>query len=439
MPTSLKRIADKAKREKQYRFENLYGLLNEDFLRETFKQLNKQAASGVDHVDYRKYEENLDENLKDLVERLKRKKYRAKLVKRKNIPKDGGKVRPLGIPVLEDKLLQTATSRILQAIFEEDFLRSSYGYRPNVGVHDARRKVTSKLQYGKFGYVVEADIQGFFSNLDHEWLLRMLRERINDGVFLGLIRKWLKAGVLEEDNSVLYPESGTPQGGSVSPVLANVYLHYVLDLWFQKVFCKRCEGEAYLVRYADDFIVMFQYRKEAERFYRVFPQRLAMFGLTLAKEKTRIVNFNRFRKDENNHFDFLGFEFRWGTNRVGKDQLYTWTSLKKLKASLKNLTQWCRENRNLGTRAIFEALNRKLRGYYNHYGIRGNAPRLRKFFYAAMRILRKWLNRRSQRRSCSWKKFFIWLKVFKVETPKITHKRPANEQLSFKGAAFRFC
>lgn len=407
-------------------------MLNEEMLKNAYRQLNKKAASGVDRVDAIEYGKNLDSNISELVERLKKKTYRAKLVRRKNIPKDGGKLRPLGIPVTEDKLLQTAVSNILQSIFEANFLNSSYGYRPNLGVHDARKKLTSKLQYGKFGYVVEADIRSYFTSIDHEILLDMLRQRVNDEAFLGLIRKWLKAGVLEEDHSILYPETGSPQGGSVSPVLANVYLHYALDLWFQKVVWKQSEGNAYLVRYADDFVCVFQYRHDTERFYRALPKRLATFGLTLAEEKTRVLPFSRFRKSENRSFDFVGFEFRWGTNRAGKDQLYTWTSLKKLKAALKKFSQWCRENRNLGTRAIFEALNRKLRGYYNHYGVRGNAPRLKQFFYAAMRILRKWLNRRSQKRGCSWKKFFIWLKVFKVETPRITHKRPANEQLSFK-------
>lgn len=214
-------------------------------------------------------------------------------------------------------------------------------------------------------------------------------------------------------------------------MLSNVYLHYGLDWWFQKAVWQECEGEACFVRYADDFVCLFQYRKEAERFFANLPHRLAKFGRTLAKDKTRIVPFSRFRKQENHRFDFLGFEFRWGTNRTGKDQLQTPTSRTKLKASLKTFTQWCKQVRNLGTREIFEALNRKLRGYDNHYGIRGNLPRLQQFFWAAMRILRKAFNRRSQKRSCSWKKFWRWLKVYQGERPKITHRPPKNQQLQF--------
>jgi len=235
MPTSLQGIAEKAQSQKRYRFRNLYGMLNEELLKESWREIKKSAASGVDQISAQDYEQHLEENIRDLVERLKQKRYRAKLVKRHYIPKGNGKLRPLGIPAVEDKLLQVAATRLLAAIYEQDFLRCSYGYRPGVGALDAVDNLTVKLQFGRYKYVVEADIKGFFDNLDHDWRIRMLEERIEDRAFLGLIRKWLRAGILDTTGAIIHPVTGTPQGGVVSPVLSNVYLHYVLDVWFEKV------------------------------------------------------------------------------------------------------------------------------------------------------------------------------------------------------------
>ena len=258
MSTFLQGIAKKARAQPKHRFGNLYELLNEAYLRECWSDIRKDAASGVDHVSAEAYEQHLEENIHDLVERLKGKRYRAKLVKRHYIPKGNGQRRPLGIPAVEDKLLQRAVARILEAIYEQDFLRCSYGYRPNVGALDAVDKLTSKLQFGRYHCVVEADIQGFFDNIQHDWLIRRLAERLEDGALLRLIRKWLKAGVLETDGQVIHPATGTPQGGGISPILANVYLHYALDLWFQKVVKPGCRGEACLIRDADDYVAAFQ-------------------------------------------------------------------------------------------------------------------------------------------------------------------------------------
>ena len=247
-------------------------------------------------------------------------------------------MRPLGIPAIEDKQLQVAVKRILEAIYEQDFLRCSYGYRPGVGALDAVDKLTIKLQFGRYNFVVEADIKGFFDNVDHEWVIRMLEERIDDRPFLRLIKKWLKAGILEPDGKVIHPATGTPQGGIVSPILANVYLHYVLDLWFHKVVKKYCRGEACLIRYADDFVCAFQYQEDAERFYRVLGKRLGKFGLELSAEKTRVMKFSRDHQPGKTSFDFLGFEFRWGTDRGGRPHLKRRTSRKKLRRSLRNFT-----------------------------------------------------------------------------------------------------
>ena len=252
MQTSLRGISNRAGKDKEHRFGNLYGLLDENFLKWCFWQLKRDAAPGVDLVDFYEYQENLDENIADLVKRLKQKKYRAKLVRRRYIPKINGKLRPLGIPATDDKVLQFAVAKILEAIFEEDFLNVSYGYRPGTGPQDAVRDLTRKLQFGRYAHIVEADIKGFFDDIDHKWMIRMLEERVNDRPFLRLIQKWLKAGILDTSGKVIHPATGTPQGGIVSPILANVYLHYALDLWFEKRIKRRCNGEALIIRYADD-------------------------------------------------------------------------------------------------------------------------------------------------------------------------------------------
>jgi len=423
MSTFLQGIAKKAQEQPRHRFGNLYELLNERFIHECWRDIKKNAAYGVDRVSAKEYERNLNENICNLVERLKRKQYRAKLVRRQYIPKGDGKLRPLGIPAVEDKLLQLAVTRILGAIYEQDFLRCSYGYRPKIGALDAVDKLTVKLQFGRYNFVVEADIQGFFDNINHDWMIRMLEERIEDGALLRLIRKWLKAGVLDTSGEVLHPATGTPQGGIVSPILANVYLHYALDLWFHKVVRRCCRGEACLIRYADDFVCAFQYQEEAERFYQELEQRLTKFGLELSEEKTRVVPFSQHYALGNDSFDFLGFEFRWGKDRQAKPHLKRRTSRKKLRGSIKRFTQWCKEECRHGMKQLFKVLNAKLRGYYNYYGVIGNSASLGQFFTCAMKILFKWLNRRSQRKSYNWEGFRELLRHFRVEKPRII-KRP---------------
>lgn len=438
MSTFLQGIAKKAKERPGHRFGNLYELLNEDFLKECWQDIKKNAAYGIDRISASKYGENLDENVHDLVERLKGKRYRAKLVRRQYIPKGDGKLRPLGIPVVEDKLLQLAVTRILEAIYEQDFLRCSYGYRPNTGALDAVDKLTVKLQFGQYNFVVEADIQGFFDNIDHNWLIRMLEERIEDGAYLRLIRKWLKAGVLDTDGTVLHPTTGTPQGGVVSPVLANVYLHYALDLWFHKVVRKRCAGEACLIRYADDYVCAFQYEEDAKRFYRELKARLAKFGLDLSAAKTRVIPFSQNHSIGKTCFDFLGFEFRWGRDRKGKAHLKRRTSRKKLRDSIKNFTTWCKIECRQGLTQLFKLLNAKLRGYYNYYGIKGNSASLTQFYANVIKILFKWLNRRSQRHSYNWNGFRELLKYFCVEKPRIAARRPFSRPATL-GAFARKC
>jgi RNA-directed DNA polymerase len=427
MPTSLQGIAKKAQSQKQYRFRNLYGMLNEELLRESWREVKKHAAVGVDQISAQDYEQHLEENIQDLVERLKQKRYRAKLVKRHYLPKGNGKFRPLGIPGVEDKLLQVAVSRLLGAIYEQDFLPCSYGYRPGVGAGDAVDKLTVKLQFGYYHYVVEADIKGFFDNLDQEWLVRMLAERIEDRALLGLIRKWLRAGILDTTGAILHPVTGTPQGGVVSPVLSNVYLHYVLDLWFEKVIKPQCRGEACLLRYADDYLCAFESKVEAERFYAALGPRLEKFGLTLAAEKTRILPFSRHQPLGQGRFEFLGFEFYWGRDRGGKAHLKRRTARAKLRASLQRFTHWCRENRHRRLSELFTQVNSKLRGYYQYYGVHGNSTSLQQFFDGVVRRLLKWLNRRSQRPSYNWQGFTALLTHFKIERPRIVRHRQTRQ------------
>ena len=422
MPTSLQRIAEKSALHKEHRFQNLMILLTAGFLHWCWRKLNKKSAPGVDRVTAWQYKENLEGNIAKLVESVKGGWYRAKLVLRRFISKGGGRLRPLGIPATSDKLLQRAVTMILEAIYESIFLTCSFGYRPHIGALDAIKELSYQLQFRGYNYVVEADIRSFFDNINHDLLMEMLSKKIDDKPFLRLICKWLKAGVLEE-GKVINPLTGTPQGGIISPILANIYLHYVLDEWFEEVVKAHCRGEVYLCRYADDFVCLFQYEDDARRFYKALGLRLEKYGLSLAEDKTRMIRFSRLHMEDKTWFEFLGFEFRWGTNRAGKPQVLKRTSKKKFRNSLKRFSEWCKSNRNMRMTELFYKLNAKLRGYYNYYGVRGNYDSLASFFYHAVNILFKWLNRRSQRKSYKWVGFAELLKRFRIAKPRITEKK----------------
>jgi group II intron reverse transcriptase/maturase len=413
----------------------LYRRLNQDVLRLCFFRLRKDAASGVDGVTFQQYERNLEANLADLVGRLKRKAYRARLVRRKYIPKGGGKLRPLGIPVLEDKLLQMAVTQILLAIYEVDFLPCSYGYRPGVGAHDAIKALTDELQYGGHNFVVEADIKGFFDNLQWEWLERMLEQRIQDQALLNLIRKWLRAGILEEDGRVIHPQTGTPQGGVVSPVLANIYLHYALDLWFERVVRPQQQGRCRMIRYADDFVACFEYRHEADAFEKALKDRLAKFGLEVAADKTKTLRFGHNGGPHNGRFDFLGFEFYWEPDRQGKPRVKRRTATKKWRAGVQRMKAWVKTHRHQKLSRLMKTLKAKLQGTWNYYGLIGNYRRLMLFYDETCRTLHKWLNRRSQRPSLTWSAFNRMLARFQVPRPRIVEKNdqrmPCQRELSF--------
>jgi len=418
--TSLRGIATKAKTEGKHRFRDLYRCLNGAFLHECWKDLNKNAASGVDKVTAQAYEENLVANIQALVERLKTKRYRAKLVRRCYIPKENGKERPLGIPALEDRLVQLACAKLLSAIFEADFLDNSYGYRPKRGAKDAVNDLRFNLQFGKYGYIVEADIKGFFNHMDHEWLLRMLKERIDDAPFLNLIRKWLKAGILDTDGMIIHPETGTPQGGIVSPVLANVYLHFALDLWFEKIVKAHCDGDAMIIRYADDFVCAFQYNRDAVKFFRVLPKRLGKFCLSVAPEKTGMIRFSRFHPSRRRRIIFLGFETYWTKDKKGVARVMQRTARKKLQGACRRIKDWIKRNRHLKGMSYITALNRRLRGHYNYYSVVGNLRSLRRFYSWAVECSFKWLNRRGgKRKSFSWKVFTRAIERLGIAKPKL--------------------
>ena len=422
-PTSLRAIANRAKESKHHRFRNLYQEVNAELLMHCWQDLNKDAASGVDGLTAETYAANLEGNIAELAERVKAGRYRAKLVRRVYIPKENGQERPLGIPALEDKLVQLACAKLLNAIYEQDFLDCSHGYRPGRSAKETVCDLTFALQFGTYGYLVEADIRGFYEHMDHEWLLKMLALRVDDRAFLRLIRKWLKAGVLERDGAVLHPGAGTPQGGIVSPVLSNIYLHHVLDLWFECVVKPRCRGEALLCRYADDFVCAFRFRSDAKRFFKALPKRLAKFSLQVAPEKTQVLRFSRFHPSLRRRITFLGFELFWFPDRGGTPRVMRRTARKKLQGAIRRIKDWIKGHRHLPGREFIEGLNRRLVGHYNYYGLRGNSRDLWRFFQEATECAFKWLNRRGgKRKSFTWPVFNRALRKLGVAKPRITEK-----------------
>jgi len=405
--TSLRGIAYKAKTKPDYRFRDLSRCMDETLLSYCFRKLNKKAASGVDRVTYGGYKEHYAANIENLVGRLKRGGYRAKLVKRKHIPKGAGKTRPLGIPVIEDKLLQTAASEILSAIFEQDFHPFSYGYRPRRSARQAADDLVVRMQFGRFGYVVEADIKGFFNHINHDKLLEMLAQRVDDRRFLRLINKWLKAGILEEDKSIHYPEEGTPQGGSVYLRISTCTMLSMSGL-----------------REWSNLTVKVM---QAERFYKALPKRLEKFNLQVAEEKTRILRFSRFQPGLKNRFCFLSFEFYWDSDTQGKPRLFRRTGRKRLQTAKRNLAEYIKENRHMKTSLLLASLTRKLRGHYHYFGVIGNLAGLYAVKQYATELLYKWLNRRSGRRSFTWDRLKHYLTFIPLPTPVCCAKAASTE------------
>lgn len=426
--TKLLRIAEKARREPGFKFTSLYHLMNEELLRECFKRLRNDAAAGIDEVTKEMYAENLESNLTNLTGRLHRMAYIPQPVRRKYIPKPGSsKPRPLGIPCFEDKLVQAGLVRILEAVYEQDFIGDSYGFRPGRSCHKALRALSDTVEDNFVSHIVEADIKGFFDNVSQEWLLKFLAHRIEDKRIQRMVKRFLKAGVAE-DGSVTVNDEGTPQGGVISPLLANLYLHYVLDLWFEKVFRRSCTGYARLIRYADDFVACFQHKTEAERFRSELGERLGRFGLEVEPTKTRVMEFGRFaaqrakrRREKPETFDFLGLTHYCGTSKDGKRfRMKRVTSRKKFTAKLKAFKEWLKKARTRKTKDLWETAAAKLRGHFNYYGVTDNSRGIARFDYEVKKLLFKWLNRRGKRRCLNWEGFKEMLKRYPLPKPRIT-------------------
>ncbi|MFS0781596.1 group II intron reverse transcriptase/maturase [Bacillus sp. 1P06AnD] len=427
METKLLRIAELAKSEPKMKFTSLVHLLNEQSLIQCHHELPNKKATGVNGTTKEQYNEELEGNIKNLVSRLKDKSYRPVPVRRKYIPKlNSSKKRPLGIPEHEDKIVQKGIAKVLNAIYENDFLDCSFGFRPNRNCHDALKILNFYIEKRLVSYVVDVDIKGFFDNVDHKWMMEFLKHRITDPNLLRIISRFLKGGYMEEGKKYK-TQNGTPQGGVISPILANVYLHYVLDLWFEKVVRKQCEGQAYIVRYADDFVCCFQHKREAQQFYQSLIKRLKKFNLEIAEDKTRIIPFGRFADNNAKRsgngkpatFDFLGFTHYCGRSKQGKFRVKRKSSRKKVQGKLKESKEWLKANRNKDIHIIMDRFKRSLIGYYNYYCITDNTQTVNGFKEKIESLLFKWLNRRSQRKSFTWDKFRLFLQRFPLPSPRI--------------------
>lgn len=427
--TKLLFIAERACREPRCQFTSLAHLLNEQFLAACYHRLGRDRACGVDGVTWKEYGEHLEENLRGLVARLKAKRYRPLPAKRVYIPKDEHSQRPLGLPALEDKIVQKGIAEILSAIYEADFLECSYGFRPGRSCHQALDAVDKTIMQKPINYVIDADIKGYFDSVSHSGVMQCLRVRIKDPSFLLLIERFLKAGYFEA-GEIVATDRGTPQGGNLSPMLSNIFLHYVLDLWLEKRLKRQVRGACTLVRYADDFVCMVQHEAEAQRVLQAIGERFTEFDLELHPEKTRVISFGRrerrvarWEQRRPNTFDFLGFTHYCDSSRRGRFMVGRKTSGKKFRKKCRELNEWLRAVRNrCSVKEWWSVLKAKLQGHYQYYGISGNSRTLWKFYRLVLRMVWKWLNRRSQRHSFKWSEFWDYLRHYPLPEPRIVHR-----------------
>jgi group II intron reverse transcriptase/maturase len=394
------------------------------WLREAYRRTRKDGARGVDGQSGEEYATALQSNLESLLERAKTGSYRAPPVRRVYIPKaDGKQNRPLGIPTFEDKVLQRAVHMVLEAVYEQDFLRCSYGFRPGRSAHQLLEDMREQLMRMKGGWVLEVDVRKFFDTMDHGQLREVLRRRIRDGVLLRLIGKWLNAGVLEA-GTVTRPDAGTPQGGVISPLLANIFLHEVLDTWFARDVQPRMQGSAHLYRYADDFVIIFEHEEDARRVKEVLPKRLGKYGLTIHPDKTRLVRFERppYRGPRTRaSVEMLGFTLYWGRSRKGNWVIQAKTSRTRVNRALRQAGQWCRQHRHRPLGWQRDMLSRKLNGHYAYFGITGNARALESVWHGVRRAWQKWLRRRNGHHSMSWTRMAALLERLPLPRPRIVH------------------
>jgi len=420
--TKQQRIAELAEQMPEAGFTSLAYHIDLEWLRAAYKGVRKKGAAGVDNVTAEEYEKDLEGNLRSLLERFKSGRYYAPPVKRVYIPKGDGKMRPIGIPALEDKILQRAVVMVLQPLYEADFLDVSYGFRPGRSAHDALEALWKAAMDMGGCWVLEVDIKSYFDTVEHCFLREFVRKRVRDGVILRTIGKWLKAGVME-DGAIHYPDEGTPQGGVVSPLLSNIYLHEVLDTWFEQEVRPRLHGKAELIRFADDYVILCTTERDAQRIEAVLPKRFGKYGLSIHEEKTRLLDFHRptggSKKSET--FVFLGFTHYWGKSRKGTWVIKRKTAKKKLKAAIRRVYVWCKANRHDPVEEQWRSLSRKLMGHYQFYGITCNWRSLSSFHEAVKRSWRKWLDRRSRNKDMPWERFERLLKRYPLPRSRITH------------------
>lgn len=429
MRTKLGFVAERAKRDKKVIFDNLMHLINEESLKASFQQLQKEGAVGIDGTSWKEYEEQLNENIKGLMGRIKKLSYRPQAVKRVYIPKENGTLRPIGIPAVEDKMVQKAMSWIMEAIYEQDFHIDSYGFRAGKSCHQALKKIDELIMGRPINHVIEVDIKGFFDNVEHHKLIEWLKVRITDDYFLRYVARFLKSGYMEGD-AFKKTERGTPQGGNISPMLANVFLHYVVDEWFGKEMRPLMKGQGYVVRYCDDFVILMQLKEEAGIVLKELKRRLANNGLEANTEKSQIISFGRYEKEnaqrqgrKANTFDFLGITHYIGITRSGKFKVGRKTSKKRFRRSCVAMNKWLAEMRNkLPLKELWKQLNAKMRGHYGYYGVSDNFRSLETYYQKVIHMVHKWLNRRSQRISMNWEGLSKYLKRYPLPRPQIVHK-----------------
>ncbi len=432
--TKQARIATLAKQMPEAAMYSLSKHMNLEWLREAYRRTRKDGAVGVDGVTAEEYAKDLEANLLSLLDRAKSgDHYRAPPVRRVHIPKgDGSQTRPIGIPTFEDKVLQRAVQMLLEPLYEQDFYDFSYGFRPRRSAHDALDALYEGLWEMKGGWVLDADIRNYFGTIGRKELQDLVGQRVADGVVRRLIGKWLRAGV-QEEGVVYHPEAGTPQGGVISPILSNIYLHEVLDKWWAEDVLPRLRGKAFMVRFADDFVMVFEEREDAERVYAALPQRFERFGLAIHPEKTRLIQFRRPRRDGNGKkpgsFDFLGFTHYWGRSRRGSQILKRKTAKGRVSRGLKAINAWARRARHVPITKQANTLGHKLRGHFNYYGLRGNSESINRFAYEARRLWKKWLGRRSQRARMTWEKFNRLLQRYPLPPARL-RQRPKQYRLA---------
>jgi RNA-directed DNA polymerase len=424
MSTGLRKVAERAKREPAARFNSLAHLIDEELLTRAFRRLRRDAAVGVDGISKEAYGQDLESNLKGLRERLKTKQYRHQPIRRVHIPKEQGhKTRPIGISSTEDKVVQSAIREVLEAVYEQDFLDCSHGFRPGRNAHGAVRALTLAANWSKTNWVLEFDIASFFDSVDRPLLMKMLQKRVADGSMLRLIGKCLHVGILDGEE-LTEPSEGTVQGSTLSPILGNVYLHHVLDLWFSEEVMPRLHGRAMFVRYADDGVFGFEREDDARRVLAVLGKRLKRFGLNLHPEKTRLLNFRRPPKSRTKGrspttFDFLGFTWYWRRNKAGGWSVRCKTRRARLARAIRAIHVWCKEHRHLPVKEQHASLTRRVQGHINYFGVNGNMRSLRCFLRQVQTKWYRWLRRRSQRARLTWERFLDMIKVYPLPIPRI--------------------